>query len=1003
MKRFLQSVSGFRFWTGPIAIALCWFAVTPVHSTGFSVRGNDPGVVKSWADEYDSLANNLSASRGLSKQAENAAASVAANPQSLLFPSDRTPLDVILRRTEALLLDIKKMSGAPNMSSFERRLQALKAKPAGLAKTAGAQAQKDAFMEASLLRREIAFANPLLNFDSLIFVRWTSRYQHIQEAYGNTLLSQGGLFMLSGLQTGAIVTKNLLTNVTFATGQFAGRKILDFKGAVRSFDLSYDAKRIVFAWTPYTWENSDKSAWPPDKNDSMKLRICVMNVDGTNLKIITDGKYNDLDPVWLPNGRIAFVSGRLQLTVRCNMGPYAAQVLLYSMKDDGTDVTRLSYHETNERCPSVDNNGKLQYTRWDYIDRDMCAAQNLWQCNPDGRDPRAWHGNYPEPNQNLWYTTTDARTQRPWAEYYPRAIPGSDKIAAIASAHHTPMYGLPIIIDLSVKDDNKMSQVKVLTPGGLPLAGEPSWYNGRGMWQGCGYISVKNDYCYWEPWPLSETYFLIPWGTNTGVMSQPQMGAMQENFTTVPMQLYILDAMGNRTLVNSCGLTTLGGNLLNARPYRARTVPQNIATQTYDGERSSQPQHMRATLSILNVRIADKTLPANVAIKKLRIVQVFPRHWAEPDIENPRTGWSEGGICRASMGTVPVESDGSVYCDAPVNKGLYFQLLDSNGCAVQTMRSLTYVHPGENLSCTGCHEDKWAATPVGQVPIAWKRAPSTLTKEPGSQVPVTFGTVAPIFQNTCLPCHKSQNKGLQDFTYTDPNVVDVGTAYRFPDTNDKTKLVNYCWWNDASNSGDGLGPYGGYRSTPYKFGFMYSRLGRHLMAPGNSCKVPDTMLQKVKLWLDLNCMKYGNPTHVTADVNAQLTGSGDFTWPIEMSKSNPTGVELDRPQPSSTAIIAEWLKRGLIFQDDASKFRMIRFSGRNICEITGVQGPAKVSVVDLAGRMLLSHILAPQDKKSVYRFSMGAIAGKTASAILFVNVTAGTQKQTEKYVLLGNR
>jgi hypothetical protein len=60
-------------------------------------------------------------------------------------------------------------------------------------------------------------------------------------------------------------------------------------------------------------------------------------------------------------------------------------------------------------------------------------------------------------------------------------------------------------------------------------------------------------------------------------------------------------------------------------------------------------------------------------------------------------------------------------------------------------------------------------------------------------------------------------------------------------------------------------------------------------------------------------------------------------------------------------------------------------------------------VVDLAGRMLLSHVLASQDKKSVYRFSMGAIAGKTASAILFVNVTTGTRKQTEKYVLLGNR
>ena len=28
----------------------------------------------------------------------------------------------------------------------------------------------------------------------------------------------------------------------------------------------------------------------------------------------------------------------------------------------------------------------------DYVDRDFCAAHNLWICHPDGRDPRAPHG-----------------------------------------------------------------------------------------------------------------------------------------------------------------------------------------------------------------------------------------------------------------------------------------------------------------------------------------------------------------------------------------------------------------------------------------------------------------------------------------------------------------------------------------------------------------------------------------------------------------------------------
>jgi hypothetical protein len=1001
MNRFEKSYPEFRFVIRLAALALCCCAIAPGHATGLSVRANDPAVIESWSEEFDSLAGSLS-QNALAKQTAHAAASVAANPQSLLFPSDRTPLDVVLRRTGALLDDIRKMPHAPDMAGFERRLNDLMAKRSSLAKSAaaGTASQRGLFMQAALLRRSIAFVNPIVDFDSLVFVRWTSHYHHIQEGWGNSMMYGGGLFMLSGLKSGQVQIRNLLTNVTFTNGQFSGRKILDFKGAVRSFDLSYDARRIVFAWTHRTFDNSPTTypnyPWP-NPADSCKLRICVMNMDGTDLKCLTNGAYDDLDPIWLPNGRILFVSGRDELNVRCNTGPSTPQCVMYSMKDDGSDVTRLSYHETNERYPCVDNDGRLIYTRWDYIDRDSRAAQHLWHCYVDGRDPRSYHGNYPEPNFCFW-NLPDGRAGRPFAEYFMRPIPGSQKIAAIASAHHLPPYGLPIIIDLAVKDDNKMAQVKVLTPGGLPLPTEMCAYNSRVLYnQTINFTDVKKEYNYFEPYPLSETYFLIPWGTNTGAQVGPVMGSFSEGKTNVTMGLYLLDAMGNRELVNDCSSQGLGGNYLNIRPYRQRTAPPNIPTQTFDGERAGLPDHKRATISILNVRIADIPIPSNVVIKKMRIVQVFPRHWNEPNIENPRTAWSQGGICRASMGTVPVESDGSVYCEAPVNKGLLFQLLDSNGCAVATMRSLTYVHPGEKLSCTGCHEDKWQAVPPGPAPIAFKRSPSPLTKEPGSQVPMTFGMVAPIFQNTCLACHKSQNKGLQDFTYNDPATIAL-----YPDTSDKTKLVNYCWWYDAANSGSGMGPYGGYRSYPLKYGFAFTRLGRTLLLTHRT-RVADSVMAKVKLWVDLNCMRYGNPTHNQADINAQFSGTGNFTWPTEISQSNPTGVELDRQPPGSTEIIAEWKNRGLVFGHDAPQHRVIRFTQGNRCEIAGIQGPARVSVIDVAGRTLWGRTFTSWNKDEVNGFSIGSIAGRRASAIIFVNVTAGTEKQTERYVLLGNR
>jgi hypothetical protein len=123
-----------------------------------------------------------------------------------------------------------------------------------------------------------------------------------------------------------------------------------------------------------------------------------------------------------------FISTRVKLTVRCNFGPAKPQAVLHSMKPDGTDQVQISFHETNERYPSVDNDGRLIYMRWDYIDRDFSAAHNLWVCKPDGRDPHSPHGNYPAPNV-CGERPRDGRGDRPFAEYFMGAVPGSQKYA----------------------------------------------------------------------------------------------------------------------------------------------------------------------------------------------------------------------------------------------------------------------------------------------------------------------------------------------------------------------------------------------------------------------------------------------------------------------------------------------------------------------------------------------------------------------------------------------
>ena len=93
------------------------------------------------------------------------------------------------------------------------------------------------------------------------------------------------------------------------------------------------------------------------------------------------------------------------------------------MAADGSDIRCLSFHETQEWHPSVDHNGMVVYTRWDYIDRDSNVAHHIWLCYPDGRDPRAYHGNYPL-----------VRASRPWMEMSIRAVPGSHRFVAVTGA-----------------------------------------------------------------------------------------------------------------------------------------------------------------------------------------------------------------------------------------------------------------------------------------------------------------------------------------------------------------------------------------------------------------------------------------------------------------------------------------------------------------------------------------------------------------------------------------
>ena len=833
-----------------------------------------------WDEQYWHLQNQLQGEEPLPGTPEQ-----TFNPHALVYQADRHPLGVMLRRTNALLEQLAS-SLEPELLTAFRQDWVILQEAAG-AIEAG-EAEYALFLAAAALQRELALQNPLLDFDELLFVARGvyngSRAQGLQSTtddqgqhfatqyFGFNAIPGGGLYVASGIwDNDTPALRDVLEDSVVESGRLTGQTLEP--GAFLSPDLSYDGTEILFAYTEnqeHVWE------W----NEHSVFHIFKVNVDGTGLQQLTDGVWNDFDPTYLPNGRIAFISERRGGYIRCFSGLEVPNHVLHSMKPDGSDVYPLSYFETSEWHPSVNNDGMLVYTRWDYVDRENCLGGNFWIKYPDGRNPRAPHGNYPQP----WHTlgeefprfgldterypevlasleafpmaasqfqqevhgpaetpTLDGRLGRPYTEMSIRAIPNSHRYIATAAPHHGEAFGSLVILDLQVPDDGFMSQVRRITPYVLFPESE----------QG-----ARLQYPYGTAWPLSEDFYLVNRWEN----------------------VYLLDSMGNHILLveNSAafdGETNWDMRLISPIPLKTRTMPPAIPTLTNKGE-DRNPEAPPATISVMNVYDTDLPYPEGAEIKYIRILQNILK--SNPEMDQPRNmGYHWENTPRIPLGIVPVEEDGSAYFEAPVERELIFQVLDDNRMAVQSMRSVAYVHPGEKLSCVGCHEDPLSAPSYTSAPLALQRPPSRLEPEVSDPVePVTFyRLVQPVFEQRCITCHRDEGVEPLDMSYfaLQPYIANFSGGMRseimIPDS-------------------------GGSRSIPGQRGAMGSRMGQALLDDNHRDVVSEEDFNRIVLWLDANAMRLG------AFHSQEAQMAGEVVWPLlDIEPENPQGLE--HPRPSS--------------------------------------------------------------------------------------------------------
>jgi cytochrome c553 len=747
-------------------------------------------------------------------------------PDSLILDGDRDPVDIVLRRTIALVADLKTLDGAPDFRSYEKTLTALKNEAEKIPVDQKKQ-RFEYFVKICELRRQIAFLNPLLNFNELLFVKkHRATFNHMcDQFYGVNLLSGGGIFVLSnpfGKNGQKPEIRNLLENSVVQSGRLAGKKLIT--GSFLAPDISFDARKLAFAYVECEGDTAQRFHTDPSKghwHEGRCFHLFTCNIDGSDLQQVTDGTWNDFDPCWLPNGRMAFITERRGGYLRC--GRECPTYTLFDMNPDGSQIRCLSYHETNEWHPSVTHDGRILYTRWDYPDRHGCVAHHPWITTLDGRNPRHVHGNF------------SLRSERADMELDCRVIPDSPKFVATAAPHHGQAYGSLILVDPRVEDDDAMAPVKRLTP-------EIAFPESQGGTQ-----------VYGTPFPLSEKYYLAVADFSMTVDKGTQQS--NKNLVRGNYGIYLVDALGNKELIyrdSEIGCYSPIPILPKPTPPAPpQQISADIEPQPYlDPLRDKHHSLPKGTVSIVNVYQTLRPFPENTKLKELRVLQLVPM--SVPSGKPPHeigfrepTSKNSVVLARYVLGTVPIEDDGSVHFTVPPRRELMLQVLDENGLAVQSMRSSLYLHDGEMLSCNGCHEQKTSASfNTATVPKAFQRLPSQLKPDHPDANPFSYPRlVQPVLDKNCVSCHAEE---LAKGTENVPNLA-----------KDPIKNNWYASFNEL------VPKYGFYsygeplRTTPGKFGARNSKLYEILKNGHHDVKLTSEEMHRLTLWLDCVSIFYG--------------------------------------------------------------------------------------------------------------------------------------------------
>ncbi len=664
----------------------------------------------------------------------------------------------------------------PGGSAYLEQLDALLAEQK---EAAGDAAERDRRFRA--LRREALLANPLIDCDRLLVVRRGEKNLGLPLNWqSNSSLKRGGFDNEIAVLSDLAGTPVIDTLHRPANGAFVG-----------DVDLDFDAEKMLFS----------------SIGSNKRWQIFEMSAGGgtpKELPLIREPDVDNYDACYLPDGRVLFTSTAPFTGVPCVKGSSHVSNIYRWDRSDGT-IRRLTFEQDHDWCPTVLNDGRVLYLRWEYSDIPHFVSRILFRMNPDGTQQMEYYG-----SNSYW----------PNAVFYARPCPGhASRFVGIVGGHHdVPRMGELVLFDTA--QGRREAEGVVQRVCGRSREVKPIIRDG---------LVGKSRPKFLHPWPLNDRFFIVA--------AKPDPKSR--------WGIYLADVYDNLVLIAD----SPDGALLEPVPPAPRPRPPAVADKV-------DPAAKDASFYIADIyRGGGLAGVPRGAVKQLRLLTYhFAYHGMGGQVN--RVGLDGPWDVKRIVGTVPVCPDGSAYFRVPANTPLSLQPLDADGKALQLMRSWATAMPGETLSCVGCHEGQNEVVPPANTQ-ALQQPPADIEPWYGPVRGFSFvREVQPVLDHHCVRCHdgtpRDDNRAIPDFTARPPvhpqagsKNYNNGTAF----TPSYLALRRYVRGHTIESDIHML--------YPTEFHADTTRLIRLLEKGHHGVRLEPEALDRLVTWIDLNTPAHG--------------------------------------------------------------------------------------------------------------------------------------------------